>query len=253
MRVTDRSITTTSHPGAPSADDAPAAGPSDPPWRRAVERRRRRGSRPPLDRERVIAAALTILDAEGLDAISLRRLAGDLEVTPMSLYWYVEDKAELLDLVGEAILAQIELPPRVGDWKQQIRDVHRAMFDVLLRHPNSTEILIGRARYGSGGLATFERILTVLLDAGLGPEAAFDAYQSLYLFSLGFMATSTRTPEFVEGQRQGLAYMLSLPGDRFPSIRAVAPVIGRRPRDAQFEVGLDVIIEGIAGRLAGRP
>jgi AcrR family transcriptional regulator len=229
--------------------DATDAG-SDRPGR---EDRIAPGARPPLDRQQVIAAALIRLDTDGPEGLSLRRLAEDLGVTPMSLYWHVEDKAQLMELVGEAILAEIELPPREGDWKQQLRDVHRAMFDVFLRHPNSTDILIGRARFGSGGIAAFERILTILLDAGLRPEAAFDAYQSLYLFSLGFMATSTRTPEFIEGQRQGLAYMLSLPEDRFPSIRAVAPVIGRRSPDAAFEVGLDVVIEGIAGRLAGHP
>jgi hypothetical protein len=125
------------------------------------------------------------------------------------------------------------------------------MFASFLRHRNTTEILVGRARYGPGGLAAFERILAILLVAGLSPEAAFDAYQSLYLFTLGFMATSSRSPEFVEVQRQGAAYMLTLPVERYPSIVAVTPVIGRRPLEAQFEIGLDVVIEGIASRLAG--
>ncbi len=220
-----------------------------PPWMVAAARRARRGPRPHLDRERIVAAALRIVDRDGVDGLSIRHLADDLGVTAMSLYWHVADKAQLLELVGHAVLAEIAVPPRAGDWRRQLRDVHAAMLRGFLQHPNTTGILIGRARYGPGGLALFERILAILLEAGFSEEAAFDAYQSLYLFTLGFMATSTRTPAFVEAQRQGVAYMLSLPAERFPSIRAVAPVIGRRSLEAQFEIGLDVVIEGLAARL----
>jgi AcrR family transcriptional regulator len=227
----------------------PDPGPPPPPWRIPERRGQRRGSRPALDRDRIVAAALRIVDAEGVEALSLRRLADVFEVTPMSLYWHVADKAELLELVGHAVLAEIEIPAAGGEWRQQLRDIHGAMFATFLRHRNTTEILIGRARYGPGGLAAFERILSILLEAGFTPEAAFDAYQSLYLFTLGFMATSSRSPEFVAVQRQGVAYMLSLPVDRYPAIRAVAPVIGRRPIEEQFDIGLDVVIEGLAARL----
>jgi AcrR family transcriptional regulator len=221
----------------------------DPPWRATPKRRAGRGTRPPLDRERIVTAALAIVDADGVDALSLRRLADDLAVTPMSLYWHVADKAELLELVGQAVLAEIDLPEPAGDWKAQLRDVHRAMFDVFLRHPNAAELAAGRARFGPDGLAAFERILEILLGQGATPESAFDAYQSLYLFMLGFLATSSRTPSFMQAQREGWAYMASLPEDRFPAIRAVVPVIGRRPRDEQLEIGLGVVIEGISARL----
>jgi AcrR family transcriptional regulator len=219
------------------------------PWRDPLARRTRRTARPPLDRGRIVDTALGIIDADGIDGLTFRRLADSLGVTPMSIYWHVADKAELLELVGHAVLAAVEVPARHGDWRDQLRDVHRSMFASLLRHPNTTDILVGRARFGPGGLALFERILSILLDAGFTPEAAFDAYQSTYLFTLGFMATSSRSQEFLDIQRQGLAYMLSLPVEQFPSIRAVAPVIGHRPRDEQFEIGLDVVIEGIAASL----
>jgi AcrR family transcriptional regulator len=214
-----------------------------------VERRRRRGPQPQLDRDRIVAAALRVVDAGGIGALSLRRLADDLDVTPMSLYWHVADKAELLELVGHAVLAEIELPERAGGWKDQLAEVHRAMFASFLRHRNTTEILVGRARFGAGGLAAFERILAILLEAGFTPEAAFDAYQSLYLFTLGFMTTSNRSPEFIRVQREGAAYMLTLPIQQYPAIRAVTPVIGRRPLEEQFELGLSVVIEGVAARL----
>ncbi len=229
---------------------APDPGLPVPPWGTPVRRRPRRGPRQPLDRERIVTRALEIIDADGIGALSLRRLADDLGVTPMSLYWHVADKAELLELVGHAVLAEIVIPERIGGWKDQLRDVHRAMFATFLKHRNTVDILVGRARFGAGGLAAFERILAILLDAGFTPDAAFDAYQSLYMFTLGYMTMANRTPEFIEGQRQGALYMATLPVAVYPSIRAVGPVIGRRPSAEGLEIGLDVVIEGIAARLA---
>lgn len=224
-----------------------------PPWRGPGRGRAQRASRPQLDRDRIVRAALRIIDTDGIAALTFRRLADDLEVTPMSIYWHVADKAELLELVGHAVFAEIEIPERRGTWRDQLLDVHRAMFDGFLRHPQTTDILVGRARFGAGGLVLFERILSILLDAGLTPEAAFDAYQSLYLFSLGFMATANRTPEFLEIQRAGAGYMRELPVDAFPSIRSITPVIGRRDLGAQFETGMRVVIDGIAGFLQPDP
>ena len=220
-----------------------------PPWSSARPRRRTRSARPPLDREQIATAGLRIVDEEGADALSLRRLADELGVAPMSIYWHVKDKAELLEIIGHQVFAEIEIPALSGDWRNQLRDLHRAMLAGVLRHPNTTDTLIGRARYGPGGLALFERILSILLAAGFSPGAAFDAYSSLYLFTLGFTATAGRSPEFREIQRQGVLYLRTLPEDQFPAIRAVAPVIGRRSLDEQFELALDVVVEGIAARL----
>ncbi len=232
----------------PATDRAAALPP--PPWVASRVRRPRRTARPPLERDRIVAAALAIVDAEGVEAVSLRRLADVLDVSPMAIYWHVRDKAELLELVGQAVLGEIKIPEPRGDWQGQLREVHRAMFTAFLRHPNTADVLIGRARYGAAGLGLFERILSILLGAGFTPPTAFDAYQSLYVFTLGSMATSSRSPEFREIQLQGLAYMLTLPAGQFPSVRAVAPVIGRRSLEEQFEIGLDIQIEGIARRLA---
>lgn len=221
-----------------------------PPW--ATPRRSaaspRRG--PQLDREQVVAAALELVDEDGLESFSIRRLAKRLGVTPMALYWHVADRAELLELVGQRVLAEVVVPPPDGDWRVQLRDLHRALLTTIMRHPNTADVLVGRARYGAAGIALFEAILDVLLAAGFTPEAALDAYHSLYLYTLGFTATANRSAAFVEAQRAGVAYLLTLPVERFGAIRAVAPYIGRRRLDDQLEVGLEVVIEGIAARLA---
>lgn len=220
-----------------------------PPWAERPARRRRRAPGHALDRERIVAAGLRIVDAEGVEGLSLRRLAIELGAAPMSVYWHVRDKAELLDLIGEAVLDTIVIPEADGDWREQLRAVHRAMIDAFLRHPNTAELMIGRARYGPAGITLFERLLSILHEAGFGPAEAFDAYQSLYLFLLGYMATANRAPEFREAQFQGVLYLRSLDPELFPAISRVAPVIGARSPAEQFEIGLDVVIEGIAARL----
>jgi AcrR family transcriptional regulator len=222
---------------------APAIPPL--PWRTTTTRRRR-GSTPALDRQRIVDTGLAIVDTEGIEALSLRRLADDLGVTPMAIYWHVADKAELLDRIGERVLEIIVIPPAVGDWRRQLRDVHQAMLRPLLEHPNAVELMVGRARYGSAGITLFERILSILLAAGLSPAQAFDAYQSLYLFQLGYITTSRRSPEFREAQRQGVLYLFALDPERFPSIARVVPVIGGRSLQDQYAIGIDVVIDGIA-------
>lgn len=228
------------------------------PWRETPHRRPRRAPHPSLDRGRIVEAGLRIVDAEGVEALSLRRLASELGVTPMAVYWHVRDKAELLDLIGERVLETVEVPAPAGDWRRQLRDVHGAMLGPLLAHPNAVELMVGRARYGAAGIALFERILAILRVAGFEPAAAFDAYQSLYLFQLGFMATARRSPEFRHVQAQGAAYLRSLDPGSFPAIAEVAPVIGGRSLEEQYDVGLEVVISGIgaaraAGHAAPRP
>jgi len=230
-----------------TAGDRPQAPP--PPWREEPQRRRRQASHPGLDREQIVDAGLRLVDAEGVEALSLRRLAADLRVTPMALYWHVRDKAELLDLIGERVLETVVVPEPTGDWRRRLRGVHLAMLEPLLEHPNAVELMVGRARFGPAGIALFERILEILREAGLTPAAAFDAYQSLYLFQLGFTATARRSPEFRAVQALGAAYLRSLDPASFPAIAEVAPVIGARPLGEQYEIGLGVVIEGIAAAL----
>lgn len=226
----------------------PVAAPP-PPWRRASPSRRRRGPGPALDRDRVVGAALGLVDREGVAALSLRRLAAELGVTPMAVYWHVRDKAELLDLIGERLFEMVEVPPAAGGWRAQLRAIHRAMLVPLLEHPDAVGLMVGRARFGPAGIALFERILSVLLGAGLAPEAALAAYQSLYLFQLGFAATAHRSPAFRAVQAEGAAYLRSLDPAQFPAIATVSPSIGPGSLEEQYAAGLEVVLAGIAATL----
>jgi TetR/AcrR family transcriptional regulator, tetracycline repressor protein len=243
-------------PEAAPVSDAPAAPDQAPipapPWASGRDRQRRRRTGPALEREHIVAAALAIVDADGAAALSIRGVAAALDAAAMSLYWHVRDKAQLEDLVGEAVLESIVVPPRNPDWRADLRAVHQGMRVAVERHPNAVELTIGRARYGRAGVALFERILATLLDAGFTPDAAFAAYDVLYLFTLGYIATASRTPAFVSAQLEGLVYLRSLPADLFPAITAVAPVILGRSQAVRFDTALDVILAGIEAELASR-
>src|SRR5919206_4716295 len=95
-----------------------------------------RGRGAGLSREKVLAAALAVADTEGLEAVSFRRLASDLGVTPMALYRYVDNKEALLDGIGDLVLSELELPePPTGGWRDQLRAAAWSFRAVLIAHP----------------------------------------------------------------------------------------------------------------------
>lgn len=231
----------TSAPGLPS-----------PPWlqRRAV-RRVRKPAGSPLSREAIVASAVRLVDEDGLEALTVRRLAERLGVTMMALYWHVRDKAQLLDLVGEAILAEIALPDAGGDWETDLRALTRATRDGLRRHPNGAVLAFGRARYGPSGLALFERLLAILDSAGFAPDEAGLAYMALYTFLRGNWSSEAAGQAEAASLADYRDYLAALPADRFPHALATGPGLFRRGTDDFFEYGLEVVLAGLARARTG--
>ena len=123
-----------------------------------------------LSRDKVLAAALAIADAEGLDALTFRRLASDLGVTPMALYRYVDDKEALLDALGDLVLSELPEPP-TGDWHKQLRAMARAFRAVLVAHAAIVPIFQSRPLLGRPGCAR-RTPSRVFRRAGFSPEQA---------------------------------------------------------------------------------
>jgi TetR/AcrR family tetracycline transcriptional repressor len=214
-------------------------------------RRVRKPMTSPLSREVIVAAALALADEEGLDALTVRRLAERLGVTMMALYWHVRDKAQLLDLVGDAILAEIGLPEPTGRWRDDLRSLFHAARDGLRRHPEAAVLGFGRARYGPSGLAMFERMLSILATAGFDPEEAGLAYMALYTFLRGNWSSETAARADSTSLGEFREYLASLPAERFPRTVATGPGLFRRDPDAFFDYGLEVVLDGLAARTAG--
>jgi AcrR family transcriptional regulator len=128
----------------------------------------RSGPRPRLTTDAIALAAIVLADAEGLDAVSMRRVAERLGVAAMSLYRYVPGKAGLLDLVVDRVCAEVEPVPRRGGWRTRLERVAVANRNLFVRHPWLLDVFPGRPPLGPGVIGKYERELRALAGSGLG-------------------------------------------------------------------------------------
>ena len=130
-------------------------------------RRSRSGDRERLSRDTIVAGAIALADAEGLDAVTIRRIANDHEVTPMALYWHFKDKGELLDGIAERLFADVRLPaPSPKPWPEQLRSVLEALSDALRPHPEVAGLVSDRVLSSEAGLTVAEHTLALAAARG---------------------------------------------------------------------------------------
>ncbi len=239
--------------------DLPAVPP--PPWQRLPERGTRR-RRDPISREAIVAAAIRLLDAEGLDALSMRSIADELGTGAASLYWHVGSKDGLLDLVFDEIIGEgmRSIPdPIPSRWQEQLKDVARAQRAVTIRHPYVVRISIGRIPMGPNALRYSERVLAILRAGGLPPDLAVKGSHLLIATVNGFTVDETGVsdsegpPATAETERAAAMardYLAGLPAEQFPNLVALADEFGYADRDAQFELLIDIFVDGLARKAA---
>ncbi len=218
------------------------------------------GTRTTLTREAVVEAAVARADEEGLDALSFRRLAADLGVTPMALYRYVGSKDELLMAMGELVYGEFPLPDPSGTWQQQLRELAHAYRRLLLRHPAVAEIeRKGLPMPSTSGLRVIEVLLGALRTAGFSPQDAAALHERLSRFVValvlleraGFRDSSPEEQD--RRERELRARLLTLPEDQFAHVVEAADLICRPPDAAEsFELALDLMIGGLESLLARR-
>jgi AcrR family transcriptional regulator len=239
-------------PDAPTAADPSEAEPRVPVWARSREPRRR----PALTPEAVVAAAIALADAQGLAAVSIRRVAAELGARAMSLYSHIESKDDLLDLmydeVNGEILIEGELP---GDWRAAIALIAGRTRAVLLRHPWMVQLAGRRPRVGPNGLRHGEQSLVALAPLGLDLRSAMRISSAVDDYMLGhvireIMAGETPPDEGASADRDGHATMepyfrRMLDSGEFPNL---APLLaeGLPPIEETFEQGLGWLLDGIA-------
>jgi AcrR family transcriptional regulator len=208
--------------------------------------RTRRSARPGLDRERVLRAALALIDREGLEALTMRHLGAELGVEAMSIYNHVPDKEAILDGVCEIVLAEMPVPAGEGTWTERLRRGAIRFRELGLRHRNAFPLFATRpigAHASSRALA--ESTLAVLRDAGFDPASAIMVYRTLVRYVLGFVLAevAARPPE----RRPGAAADAADPlfADMLAGLEDDPEVL--------FTFGLDVLLDGFAARLRERP
>lgn len=161
--------------------------------------------RDPLSQDRIVHAALAIADADGLDALTMRRLALELGAAPMAAYSHFRDKRELLAAVVDAVIAEVELPGVDGRWRKPIRRLAEAFRRALLAHP---AVLPAVHAYGAGGpaaLAVIDRARDIMRGAGFADEQAVAAVDTLYAFTLGGVSLELADARFRDGLDRILA------------------------------------------------
>ncbi|WP_461188151.1 TetR/AcrR family transcriptional regulator C-terminal domain-containing protein [Arthrobacter sp. Z4-13] len=220
-----------------------------------------RGRKARLSRELVLAKALELVDAEGLDALTMRRLGQELGRDPMSLYRYAENRAALLDGVSELVLNQLTIHPEDPDWKKQLRGIAHNLRLLALKHPNVVPLLVTRPLSTPlglrplGTLRPLEQILSLLIGAGFNPAGALHVYRAYYGFLYGHILNELQ--EYVVDPEENEALLRlglhRLPAKEFPRLRALAPDLSDYDGATELDQGLTILLTGLEAQLSKHP
>jgi AcrR family transcriptional regulator len=211
-------------------------------------RRRARGQRAGLSRERVLDAALALVGDAGPAALTMRRLGAELGVEAMTLYHYVPDKEALLDGIVERLLD--EVPPPVGGegpWQAVLRDYAHALRAVLLRHPGVLPIAAARPAVTRRTLRRVEQALQLLRGAGFALGQALDVFNSLTVFVVGHTAAEAAAsrPERAAGPGSA-THVAGLDDSEFPLLVTAARTGEGTDDQARFRFAVDALLAGFA-------
>jgi len=206
-------------------------------------------SRERLTRDRIIETALRVMDDEGLEAVTMRRIGRELGVEAMSLYNHVEDKDDILEGVTERVMNEFAFPDSTGRWAEDARAMSREWRRLLGLHPSVCQLLAERHK-PLEGLATYRAMdsaLGVLRRAGLSDRDAAQAFNALGGYILGYvmMEQGLMLGNDDEHARQHDVALGALQGSGLVNVMACLPYFVDCAPDQQFEFGLDLMIRGI--------
>ena len=203
-----------------------------------------------LSRERVAEAALSLLERDGIEGISMRRVAAELDVGAMTLYGYFRSKDELLDAAVDLASAEIALPPAGDTWQAQLKDLAEEMLRVLRRYPVAHHIRARGPMISAGALRSTEAGLSVLIGAGFSHEEAANAWRVFFTYVFGFAAF---TPAVLSGaeRRELKARLAGMDASQLPHVAAAAAAGADAMAGSDaFGFGLEAILAGLDARLS---
>lgn len=198
---------------------------------------------------------MAILEADGLDGLTMRRVAGALGTGAASLYAHITDKDDLVSILVDRAAAEVTLPePDPERWEEQVKQWSRAMRAALVRHRNLARATMGMIPTGPNALRVTDWLIGLLRAAGLPDQTVAYACDLLPLyigataFEEGLMDASL-APDQVEAYvREIRDYFTSLPVERYPNVVAIVGPLMRNEGDERFEFGLDVLVAGLAAQ-----
>lgn len=222
-----------------------------------------------LSRDEIVQAAIKVADAEGPAAISMRRIARELNAGAMSLYWHVASKDELLDLMLDAVEAEQQIPEPTGDWRADLRTLARTQRTVLHRHEWLMDFIGGRPPLGPNTLRNLERALALFDKLRLETGTAMNVLGTLGTYVMGAVLREFRERKVAERDEAAIADVGEEELQEFLDSRVrTLKATGQFPhfvrlfeegidpdapetRDERFEFGLRCVLDGIAARLPG--
>jgi AcrR family transcriptional regulator len=223
--------------------------------------RRTRSRLPRLSTEQVLATALEIVDREGVEALSMRRLGQALDREPMAVYRYAHSKAALLDGVVELVLRELVIDPDAADWAQELRSLAHNYRHLAVAHPKVVPLLVTRplaTPLGSrppGVLRPLEDFLELLIRAGFTPQDALRSYRLFFGFLQGHILDELQ--ELIEDPEESEQILRlglhRLPRKQFPRLRSLAADLADYDGAQLLDDGLDLTIGGLEARYQPTP
>ncbi len=227
---------------------------------------RRRAERAPLSRAEIVEAALRYVDEHGLDALTMRALAAQMQVYPTTLYWHTGSKAELVAAVSARVLEGIVLPTDHDmRWDQWLAAVARLCREAMHSHPNLASIIGSQLVVTTTALPFVERVVDVLERAGFSGRTLIDAYNTVIGFVLGWVTLelSQGPSDSGDWQQEYATQLRAVNPTAYPALSRNLDLMannafltrwdsGRdRPMDASFETALEVLTLGLRAKMAG--
>lgn len=206
-----------------------------------------------LSRTRILEMAVSLADASGLEAISMRKLAAALDVEAMSLYNHVANKEDLLDGMIERVIGEITLPIVGHDWKDQMRRRCHSARQVFLAHPWAPLLVVGRISVGPAMLRYIDRTVGCFISAGFGIADADRAWNAVDSQVYGFVLQELNFP-IAESEYASAAasYLPMINQSELPHMHAMSVLVATRQYSGlhDFDFGLNLILDGLERKLA---
>jgi AcrR family transcriptional regulator len=204
--------------------------------------------RAPLSREQILQAAVALADVDGLESLTMRKLAAAVRVEAMSLYNHVKNKDDILDGIVDLVAAEIEVPGIGGDWKTAMRRRAISAHQVLMRHPWATMLIVSRANTGPAMLRYVDATLGCLREAGFSYVMADHAWNAIDSYVYGFTLQKLNFPfEPTQYAEMASAFVFMIPPEEFPHLNALTHQVIAGEHDGlhELEFGLELILDGL--------
>ena len=212
------------------------------------------GERVPLSRDRVLAGAVTVADAGGIGALTIRTLAQELGVKPMSVYHYVANKDEIIDGIVDLVFAEINLPLPGADWRSEMQRRAHSARRVLAVHPWATPLLQSRLNPGPATLRHHNAFIATLRTAGFSVELTAHAFALIDSYVFGFALSENALP--IHGPETvadtAASMMQFFDAEAYPALLEFTMKHVMRPDydfGTEFEYGLTLILDGLTASL----